>query len=29
MTRLWDPYFLDDAPAKYPYSMKVYNIRKK
>jgi len=29
MTRLWDPYFLDDAPAKYPYSMEVYNIRKR
>jgi len=29
MTRLWDPYFLDNAPVKYPYSMEAYNIRKK
>lgn len=29
MTRLWDPYFVDNSPSKYPYSMDVYNIRKK
>ncbi|KGE14506.1 C10 family peptidase [Sphingobacterium deserti] len=29
MTKLWDPYFVDNAPARYPFSMDVYNIRKK
>lgn len=29
MTRLWAPYFVDNSPAKFPYSMDVFNIRKK